>query len=27
MAIRGKQLLLLPEDGASRLFVFDLGAR
>jgi hypothetical protein len=27
MAIRGNQLLLLPEDEASRLFVFDLGVR
>jgi len=27
MAIRRNQLLLLPEDGASRLFVFDLGER
>jgi len=27
MAIRGNQLLLLPEDGASRLFVFDLAGR
>jgi hypothetical protein len=25
MAIRGKQLMLLPEDDASRVFVFDLG--
>jgi len=25
MAIRGRRLLLLPEDSASRLFVFDLG--
>lgn len=27
MAIRGNRLMLLPEDGASRLFVFDLGGR
>ncbi len=27
MAIRGNKLLLLPEDEASRLFVFDLGAK
>jgi hypothetical protein len=27
MAIRGNKLLLLPEDGASRLFVFDLGVK
>jgi Family of unknown function (DUF6454) len=27
MAIRGNQLLLLPEDEASRLFVFELGGR
>ena len=27
MAIRGNQLMLLPEDGPSRVFVFDLGKR
>jgi len=27
MAIRGNQLILLPEDGPSRLFMFDLSLR